>query len=1130
MSIANLRLTRGFVVLPMLLLLAAGAGHAQRKSIKQYVHRIWTTSEGLPQNSASDIVQTRDGYLWFATQEGLARFDGMEFTVYDRTNTPELPASWFVRMREDSIGGIWLRPIGYAPGVVRFSGGRFSVYTTSNGLPSNRTLTWESSHDGKTWVGTNRGLAEWNAGKFKTYSVSDGLPADTVTGLRIDSKDRLWIITSRGLARLSNGTIERMTGQKQFPDTVYNNVNQLTACFEDRSGTIWLNTPTHLVAVRGEQTERFEKKTVLNSPAIRAMYQDTRGTIWITTAAGLNSFAGGQFTKYTASQDQDQNSLFGLREDKEGSLWIGTGKGFTRFADGKFESYTRADGLSDNGVQGMLIDREGSIWISTFGGGVDRFRDEKFITYSTRAGLSDDNTESVLQDHTGAIWVGTAFGALNRISNGVITHFEVQGGPGLVETRALSEDANGTLWIGSTRGAYTLENGKLVVRSKQVNGNPDITGDAYLLRKSGEFLVGSRNDLMKVVGGKFEKIASVPNRGTGQREFINSLFEDKTGRVWISTQGQLFYYTGDTLVPVGAERGFTAEWAMSFHEDEDGTLWIGTGSAGLFRFKEGKFVNISPQQGLFDYNVYNVLADQQGYFWMSSNRGVFRVSRQELNDVADGKASSLTYTSYGTADGMELKECNGGYASPGTVLKDGRICIVSARGLVIVNPADIRINQIPPPVVISHFVVEGEDQPTGGSVRIPAGKSRFEFHYAGMSFVGSEKVRYKYKLDGSDEGWIDAGSRREAYYTHLDPGEYTFHVIAANADGIWNQTGATTSFILQPYFYQTAWFIGIIGFLFLTAGPSFYLYRTRNLKKRKAELEALVQERTGELQTTVNNLKETQNQLILSEKMASLGQLTAGIAHEIKNPLNFITNFSVLSHDLTRDLRKELQAERDRVDPARAKEIESLLNDLEQNVTKINDHGKRADSIVRGMLLHSRGKAGERQDTDLNALLAEYTTLAYHGMRAQDQSFNVKIETDFDPSIGTVSVVPQDLSRAILNIVNNACYAANDKKKSSKNGFTPIVRVTAKSRPGAIEIRIRDNGNGIPQSIREKIFNPFFTTKPAGSGTGLGLSLSYDIITQEHHGEIHLDSKEGEYTEFLIVIPRNPESVKGNGA
>jgi signal transduction histidine kinase len=476
---------------------------------------------------------------------------------------------------------------------------------------------------------------------------------------------------------------------------------------------------------------------------------------------------------------------------------------------------------------------------------------------------------------------------------------------------------------------------------------------------------------------------------------------------------------------------------------------------------------------------------------------------------------------------MESRECNSTGVPAAWRTRGGKICFTTTRGVAIIDPDDIRINPVPPPVVIDRFVVEGETQDTRSTVRVPAGKARFEFHYAGLTFIGAENVRYRYQLVGLDKEWLDAGSRRDAYFTHLDPGEYTFQVIAANSDGVWNETGTSVSFVLEPHFYQTSWFIGLAVLFFLTSGPSFYFYRMRNMKKRREALEQQVRERTSELQKTLDNLKETQTQLILSEKMASLGQLTAGIAHEIKNPLNFITNFAALSHDLTQDLRKELAAERGRVDPARAQEIEEVLRDLEQNVNKINEHGKRADSIVRGMLLHSRGKAGERQEIDLNALLTEYTNLAYHGMRAQDQSFNVKIETDFDPTIGTVSVVPQDLSRAFLNIVNNACYAANDKRKNTRNGFTPTVRVSARNLQEKVEIRIRDNGNGIPEAIREKVFNPFFTTKPAGVGTGLGLSLSYDIIRQEHKGEIQLHTQEGEYTEFVILLPRNPGTNGG---
>ncbi len=304
-------------------------------------------------------------------------------------------------------------------------------------------------------------------------------------------------------------------------------------------------------------------------------------------------------------------------------------------------------------------------------------------------------------------------------------------------------------------------------------------------------------------------------------------------------------------------------------------------------------------------------------------------------------------------------------------------------------------------------------------------------------------------------------------------------------------------------------------------------YPVEALKARNQELERIVANRTAELeqkardlQEILKSLKETQNQLILSEKMASLGQLTAGIAHEIKNPMNFVNNFASLSADLVKELRDELEKDKTKLEPKTIAIVEDILKDLEQNVTKINEHGKRADSIVKGMLLHSRGKAGERQPSDINALLHEYINLAYHGLRAQDPSFNVKIVTEYDQSIGVISVVPQDLSRVFLNIVNNGCYSANEKKKTSGANFSPTISVYTKNLGDKVQIRIRDNGNGIPQKVLDKMFTPFFTTKPTGVGTGLGLSLSYDIITQGHKGEITIDTKDGEYAEFIITLPK----------
>ncbi len=250
----------------------------------------------------------------------------------------------------------------------------------------------------------------------------------------------------------------------------------------------------------------------------------------------------------------------------------------------------------------------------------------------------------------------------------------------------------------------------------------------------------------------------------------------------------------------------------------------------------------------------------------------------------------------------------------------------------------------------------------------------------------------------------------------------------------------------------------------------------------------------------------------MPEKMASLGELTAGIAHEIKNPLNFVNNFSEISGELLDEVTEELEKDN-------KEEVLSIIKDLKQNLEKIAQHGKRADSIVKGMLLHSRGTTGEKTPIDINDLLDQYVTLAYHGTRAQNKEFNITIEKNYDKTLGKISVVPQDISRVFLNIINNACYAAFDRKKTSKNDFNPVLRVSTKKLKHKIEICIGDNGNGIPVNILDKIFQPFFTTKPSGEGTGLGLSLSYDIVAKVHKGDIKVDTKSGEGTTFIITLP-----------
>lgn len=1086
------------------------------KPLDQFVHDRWGISDGLPQNGVSELRQTQDGYVWFGTQEGLVRFDGVRFRTFDRTNTKGMNRSWVAALRETRDGSLYIFYQARDAGFAVHKNGSMHGFTTADGLRNGTMRTFAEMRDSSVWfIHGIWGATRFKDGVFTSMGAAEGLPSDTIGAINEDAEGRLWVQTPGGLFRSSSGSYQPIPFQQLLPGSRLVSVNRRQGMFCDRSGSVWVATTAGLIKVDGESMSTFTTDNGLLDSTVSHILQERSGALLFISKRGVTRFDNGSLTAFPSPVEfrgADEAVL-----DRNDILWIGSLRGLWRLAHGAYDSFDRRNGLTDEEIFGLMVDAEQSIWFGTQADGLHRLREGKFATYGTGAGLKDPVLTSVLEDSKGDLWFGSVAGGVARLRAGTATVYdESKGFPRSVDL--ICEGRDGTMWFGSREGLYRFRNGT-ITRFKP-DGMPAFTDPRMVLnRRNGQMVIADAATAYTLNGNRLVPLFTrLPGPAV-----ISTIAEDTAGHLWIGTfMNGLFRFDGDSVVQVGPQDGFTAPGTYGVFADAEGAVWVGTPDHGLFLFRNGRCTRFTPESGLFDYNAANIIADDRGSMWFSDNKGIYRISRKSLIDFAEGRVASYTYDKFGTADGMKSQETN--FLGHPNVwkLRDGRIMFPTIAGAAIVDPASITLNPVPPRVVIEGFAADKTQQDLRSAISLAPGTSNLELAYVGLSFIGSDRIRYRYRLEGFDKEWVDPGNRTVAYYTHPGPGDYTFRVIAANADGVWDTTGASLAFEIRPHFYESRWFYAFAFLGFVFGGPSVYYLRVRQLKRREAALARQVDARTVELRTALENLKETQNQLVLSEKMASLGQLTAGIAHEIKNPLNFITNFAVLSGDLARDLREELAAEQSRVDPRRAVEIKSILDDLEQNVQKINEHGKRADSIVRGMLLHSRGKKGERQETDLNALLAEYTNLAYHGMRAQDTSFNIKIETDLDAAVGRVSVVPQDLSRAFLNIVNNACYAAHDRKRSASNGFMPVVRVSARAIGDAVEIRVRDNGNGIPQSILDKIFNPFFTTKPAGAGTGLGLSLSYDIITQVHKGTIRVDTKEGEFTEFILTIPRNP--------
>jgi signal transduction histidine kinase len=398
-------------------------------------------------------------------------------------------------------------------------------------------------------------------------------------------------------------------------------------------------------------------------------------------------------------------------------------------------------------------------------------------------------------------------------------------------------------------------------------------------------------------------------------------------------------------------------------------------------------------------------------------------------------------------------------------------------------------------------------------LKLPYNQNQVDFHFTGMHLDNMDKTRYRYILEGVDKSWSGITEKANAEYRNLFHGKYTFKVSSRGFNGKWSKP-VEFEFEINPPWWLSIWAYIFYGLCVVALG-----FATNNFMRRR--LLTIERERTRErelaqakeIEKAYSELKSTQAQLIQSEKLASLGELTAGIAHEIQNPLNFVNNFSEVSSELVGEMNQEL----DKGDINEAKEI---ANDLKQNLEKITLHGKRASSIVKGMLEHSRNSTGVKELTDINALADEYLRLAYHGLRAKDVSFNSDFELIADENLPKIEVISQDMGRVLLNLINNAFWAVNERSKKGETGYEPKVTLSTQLLANSqLLIAIKDNGTGIPEDIKAKIFQPFFTTKPTGQGTGLGLSLAYDIVTKGHGGTLEVTSKEGEGSTFIITLP-----------
>lgn len=1133
------------------------------KKFSQYVLDSWLSDDGIPQNTVHAVIQTKEGYIWIGTEEGLARFDGNKFTVFDSKNHPDLKFDEINSLYQDYKGTLWIGTAG--GGIITFKSNKFVSISKKDSIPI--SLIWKVTGDshGKIWMLTNKGVYFYNKEKFTKFKLNKKFASSSLTSLTVGAEGGVWIGNSHGeIVRFNNGKYYNyfLAYNKKHP--VINDLHS------DHKGNMWIATSAGIF--------RIDRKNIIHRPdnykernlIASAIYVDREGTRWFATEQGLARMVNDKIDWLTVKDGLTDNEIYSLTEDSNGSLWIGTGRGgLNCLKEGICYTITKKDGLVGKEIFPVYQSSNKDIWVGS-PNGLTLIEGDKFINYTDKNGLPYNYVSSICQDRNGMMWFGTDGDGLFSFSKGkFISYFKKNQVPGST-IFSICRGKGKDMWIGSFySGLYHYHNNKFTHYSTE-NGLPT--------------------------------------------NYVLSLAVDKRGTLWIGTlDAGLVKFKKGTFTAFNTRNGLSNNAVYSLYPDSDSTLWIGTGSGGLDRFKNGKFEVFDYANGLFDNKIYVIIDDGFGNLWMSSNKGIFRVSKKELNDYASGKIKAYNCFAYGVEDGMKNSECNGGVQYAGIRASSGKLLFPTEEGLVVVNPYYIKKHKDPPPVYIENLKINNSSIKLNKNIKVPVGEGKIEIYFTAIDFLVPNRVKFKYKLVGFDKNWVDAGNRRSAFYTNIPYGDYTFKIMACSDEGVWNKKGASVSFYLRPKFYQTEWFyllcvLSLIGLLYLG-----YRIRLKRLIKQKYELENKVTERTASLLNEKLKLERTElkfrsvtesatdaivglnseakiilwnksaEKLFLYSQLDSLGKsfdilfsdqkvkgdkdsivnfllgnkgktieleginkhfqkfplevsfsdwkseneiFYTAIIRDIterkqteealknseimlkKSNINKDKFFSIISHDLRSPFNSLLG-----FSEYLSNEVEELTDDEKKSISK--NIFKSASGILRlldNLLLWSRFQTNVLEFIpevfDINILIKQVLEIYNANILHKDQNIELFLEDDLK-----VFADRNMIETVIRNLLSNAI------KFTLKSGSIKIYSIKNSS---YAEIIIEDTGAGIGEENIPKLFKieESYSTKGTEKekGSGLGLILCNEFVSK-NKGKIWLESEIGKGSKFHFTLP-----------
>jgi len=1114
--------------------------------VSQYAHSSWKIRDSFAKGIIASIAQTPDGYLWLGTEFGLLRFDGLRAVPWEPPRNQRLP-----------------------------SGTIFSLLV---------------GRDGTLWIGA-KGLASWKDGKLLQYPE---VANQYIFALREDHEGTVWVGGAGApppgrLCAIRSGSTHCYGDDDGFGLGVF-------ALYEDSSGDLWAGVKNGLWRWKPGPPKFYSLPG--NLDGIQAIGEDVDGALLVGWKGGIYRFVKGKTEPYSVRGVSRQFHADRILRDRDGSLWIGTtDRGIVHVHHGKMDELSALDGLSGGDVYGLFEDREGNVWTSTIEG-LDRFRDFAVSTFTVKQGLSKDLVGSVLADKDGSVWLAT-YGGMNRWDHGRVTipptgSVKQDGKFNGSDPSSLFRDDRGRIWVSTPRELGYLDNGRFnslrdVPGGRMLSMTQDTAGNLWVINEHvGLFRISPQNEVLQI-----------PWADLGHRDHASVLAADRRqGALWIGffLGGISYFSDGQVRASYTANDGLGTGRVSDFLFDDEGTLWVST-EGGLSRLKNNRVATLTSKNGLPCDTVHWAMEEDDRSFWLYTACGLVRIDRSELNawaaaaDKRQGTNLPIRFTVFDSSDGVRSLSSPGHYHPQVAKTPDGKLWFLPWDGVSVIDPSHIRFNKVPPPVHIEQIVGDRktyDPASQSGSLRLPPNVRDLEINYTGLSLVAPEKIRFRYKLEGRDRDWQDAGNRRQAFYTDLPPRHYQFRVAACNNSGVWNEAGTFLDFSIAPTYYQTNWFRALCVATFLTLVWVLYRLRIQQVRRQERKLRDVIetmptfawttlpggsvdfvnrhwQEYTGlSTESTVGSgwqaavhpedlkrhaekwrasvatgerfenevryrratdgqyrwflaravpLRDARGNILkwygismdiedrkraeeererLRQDLAhinritTMGELTASLSHEIKQPIGAaVTNAEACARLL------------DRAQP-------DVLEAREAALEMAKDAKRAAHIIDRVRSLYRKG-VPQMDIVDVSEVIGEMFVI----LNNEANRHSVNMRTDLADGLPRVMADRVQLQQVLMNLMLNSIQAM------AETGGVLTIKAQL-DQDSRVQISVSDTGVGLPADKAEQIFDAFFTTKPEGSGMGLAISRS---IIESHGGRLWVTANDGRGATFHFTLP-----------